>query len=112
MDWDTATSIHLSNPPGRIITIGGFDIEMGTLTEFREVRGANTRLSKKGRRWQQQQQFVDCRAGLKKKESLEMAEGREGGRRKRVCKKSGRGRRQGGEGGMGEEAEDSPMTLF
>lgn len=112
MDWDTATSIHLSNPPGRIITIGGFDIEMGTLTEFREVRGANTRLDKKGRR-RQQQQFLDCRAGLKKKESLEMAEGKEGGRRKRVCKKSGRGRRQGGEGRMGEEAEeDSPMTLF
>lgn len=112
MDWDTDTSIHLSNPPGRIINIGGFDIEMGTLTEFREVRGANIRLNKKGRRWQQQQQFLDCRAGLKKKESLEMAEGREGGRRKRVCKKSGRGRRQGGEGRMGEEAEDSPMTLF
>lgn len=112
MDWDTATSIHLSNPPGRIITIGGFDIEMGTLTEFREVRGANTRLNKKGRRSQQQQQFLDCRAGLKEKESLGMAEGREVGRRKRVCKKSGRGRRQGGEGRMGEEAEDSPMTLF
>lgn len=109
MDWDTATSIHLSNPLGRIITIGGFDIEMGTLTELREVRGANTRLNKKGRRWQQQ--YLDCRAGLKKKESFEMAEGREGVK-KRVCKKSGRGRRQGGERRMGEEAEDSPMTLF
>lgn len=112
MDWDTDTGIHLSNPPGRIINIGGFDIEMRTLTEFREVRGANTRLNKKGRRWQQQQQFLDCRAGLKKKESLEMAEGREGGRSKRVCKKSGRGRRQRGEGRVGEEPEDSPMTLF
>lgn len=115
MDWDTATSIHLSNPPGRIITIGGFDIEIGTLTEFREVRRAyHTRLNKKGQRWEQQQQrqFLDFRAGPKKKESLEMAEGREVGRRKRVCKKSGRGRRQRGEGRMGEEAEDSPMTLF
>lgn len=43
MDWDTATSIHLSNSPRRIIAIGGFDIEMGTLTEFSEVKGANTR---------------------------------------------------------------------
>lgn len=113
MDWDTATSIHLSNPPGRIITIGGFDLEMGTLSEFREVKGANTRLNKKGRRRQQQQQvLLDCRAGLKQKESLAMAEGREGGRRKRVCKKSGRGKRQGGEGRRGGEAEDSLMTLF
>lgn len=70
MDWDTATSIHFSsNSPGRIITIGGFDIEVGKLTEFRAVRRAYyTRLNKKGQQWQQQQrQSLYCRAGLKKK---------------------------------------------
>lgn len=41
-----------------------------------------------------------------------MVESREVGGRKRVCKKSGRGGRQRGEGSMGEEAEDIPMTLF
>lgn len=117
MDWDTATSIHLSNPPGRIITIGGFDIEMGTLTEFREVKGANTRLNKEGRRRQQQQQqqqvSLDFRAKQnKKKESLAMAERRELGRRGGVCKKSERRKRQGEEGRRAEEAEDSLMTLF
>lgn len=116
MDWDTAISIHLSNPPGRIITIGGFGIKMGTLTEFREVKGANTRLNKKGRRrrgqqQQQQQVLLNCRARLKKKESLVLAEGTEGGRKKGVCKKSGRGKRQGGEGRRGEEAEDILMTF-
>lgn len=68
MDWDTATGIQLSNPPGRIVTIGGFDIEIGTLTEFREVSGAYTRLNKKGQ--QQQRQFLDCRAGFKKKKNF------------------------------------------
>lgn len=114
MDWDTATSFHLSNPPGRIITSGGFDIEMGTLTEFREVKEANTRLNKKGRRRRQQQQqqvLLNCRARLKKKESVVIAEGTEGGRKKVVCKKSGRGKRQGGEGRRREEAEDSLMTF-
>ncbi|MCJ1348595.1 hypothetical protein MMC31_006827, partial [Peltigera leucophlebia] len=69
MDWDTATSIHLSNSLGRIITVGGFDVEAGTLWEFREVRGA-ARL--KGRRGQQQV-LLDRRAGPGKKKSLATA---------------------------------------
>lgn len=41
-----------------------------------------------------------------------MTEGGEGRGSKAVCKKSGRGKRQGGEGRRGEEAEDSMTTLF
>ena len=106
MDWDTSTSIHLSNPPGRIITVGGFDIEAGTLREFREVRGA-TRLNKRGR---QQQMLLDCRAGPGKK-SLAKAVARGDGERTPGVSKSGRGKR-GGERRRGEKAEDCLMTFF
>lgn len=106
MDWDTSTSIHLSNPPGQIITVGGFDIEAGTLREFREVRGA-TRLNKKGR---QQQMLLDCRAGPGKK-SLAKAVARGDGERTTGVSKSGRGKR-GGERRRGEKAEDCLMTFF
>lgn len=106
MDWDTSTSIHLSNPPGRIITVGGFDIEAGTLREFREVRGA-TRLNRKGR---QQQLLLDCRAGPGKK-SLAKAVVRGDGGRTTGVSKSGRGKR-GGERRRGEKAEDCLMTFF
>lgn len=108
MDWDTATSIHLSNPPCRIITVGGFDIEAGTLREFREMRGA-TRLTKKGR---QQQVMLDCRVGLGEKKGLTTAVGRGEGRRKGVLK-SGREKRQGGEERRrAEKAEDCLMTFL
>lgn len=55
--------------------------------------------------------LLDCRTGLKK-ESLAMTDGGEGGRSKAVCKKPGRGKRQGGQGRRGEEAEDSMTALF